>query len=148
MRVQRIASHSASSTAGNPAMTEREIANPLDAICLSWSVSKFPGPPRTLGDSKKIRITTPIWPTTIAANTMKPQSAVPQNFQTRGAASVAVSGGGEISESGIAGMSELAESIERLSGQRALQQIARVILGEVDRSIHAGVRIGEPRARE
>jgi hypothetical protein len=85
---------------------------------------------------------------TIAANTTKPQNAVPQNFQARGGASAAVSGGGEISEPGIAGISGLAESIERLSGQRALQQIARIILGEVDCSIHGGVRIGEPRARE
>src|SRR5215510_10360846 len=98
MRVQRIANHSANNTAGNPATTDSEIANPLEAICLSWSKSNSPGPPITLGAASKKRITTPIWPMTIAANTTTPQSAVPQNFQTRGGASAAVGGGGKTSE--------------------------------------------------
>src|SRR5262249_43917441 len=90
--VGRIASHNAATTAGTPAITESEIANPLPATSLIV-VARSIGPPRS---STKIA-TTATWPTNIATNTAKPQSTVPQNFQTRGSRDAGSMLSGELS---------------------------------------------------
>src|SRR5215475_7380380 len=96
MRVQRMASHSAAATAGKPAMTESEITTPLEATNLTASVTSADASPL----SRK-KITTAIWPMNIAPNTTRPQSAVPQNFQTRGGRAAGVTRSG-----GLAGLRE------------------------------------------
>src|SRR6185437_1962210 len=84
--------------------------------------------------------TTASWPTTIAPNTNRPHSAVPQNFQTRGSCSA------EVTVTG--GPSGLRESISSLSRQCPLQQALDVVTFEVDGAVHAGVSRGKPGRRK
>src|SRR6478735_1752134 len=90
---------------------------------------------------------TATWPRNIAAKMNRPHSVVPQNFQTRGG------------RSGIAGgtstaLAEVRESIRWLSlvrsysRQRAPQEAADIVMGQIDRAVHGGVIPGKARGCE
>src|SRR5437879_5172536 len=140
-----MAIHSAARTAGSPMITESEIVRPPPT---TWIAAA-----RSIGPSlnKMNQATTTICPTNIAAKMNRPHRAVPQNFQIRGGRWVRMTG---------MGAAELAESRESINGlsiggkgfgpsrQRPFQQAPYIVVGEIDRAVHAGVIAGEPRRRE
>src|SRR5258705_8916697 len=90
---------------------------------------------------------TATWPRNIAAKMKRPHSVVPQNFQTRGGRS-GIAGGTATALAGVR------ESIRRLSlarsnsRQRAPQEAADVVMGQIDFAVHAGVIPGKARGGE
>src|SRR5216684_6700084 len=140
-----MAIQSAASTAGRPMITESEMVRPPPTTWIAAAISIGPSRRNTN------QATTAICPTNIAAKMNRPHRAVPQNFQIRGWRSARMTG---IGATGIAVLSS--ESIKRLSiggrrqssRQRPLQQATYIVIGEIDRAVHAGVSPGKPGRRE
>jgi hypothetical protein len=75
----RMASHTAASVAGRPMMTDS--ASAAGSRPTDWIEAMSIGRPRSAASSR----IAPTWPTNIATKMRRPHSAVPKNFQTRGA---------------------------------------------------------------
>src|ERR1700741_4471098 len=127
-----MANQSAATTAGRPMITESEMVRPLPAAARMVSAISAVSPLRSTSYAS-----TNAWPANSAAKANRPHRAVPQNFQT---CRLGNAGGTR-----TGGFSRVRESIKKpsrgrkFSRQRSRQKRAHIVIGEIDRAIHAGV---------
>src|SRR5258708_28273399 len=135
----RVANPSATSTAGNPMPTDREIMTPSQSK--AFAVAKSTGP----SDVIRNQAATVIWPANIATNANKPHRLVPMKFHIRGERfardeQAGAAASAELSGKLISGKLINGPCMIEASGQRSIEQAAALLWRQIRRTVHGATR--------